>query len=38
MTRNGFRNIRAAIKSERAYHKRWDDLQRRKLEQQFTCG
>jgi hypothetical protein len=34
MSKNGFRNIRAAIKSERAYYKRYEDQQRRKLEKQ----
>jgi hypothetical protein len=33
--KNGCRDIRAALKSERAFHKRYEDQQRRKLEKQI---
>jgi len=31
MTRSGFRNIRGAIKSERAFYAHWEKKQREKL-------
>jgi hypothetical protein len=34
MSRTGMRNIRSAIKSERAFHARWEKKQREKLQKQ----
>jgi hypothetical protein len=35
MSRNGFRNIRAAIKSQRAFHAHWEKKQREKLRAKY---
>jgi hypothetical protein len=35
MSRNGFRNIRAAVKSQRQFHAQWEKKQQAKLKAKY---